>query len=314
MNLIEQIKQHIAETGNTQAKIAKESGISQGALSAYLNGSYKGSIEDVETKLNAYFERLAYKLREFIEAPSFIETKTAMQIFSTLRFAQNANVLAIIHGASGVGKTQAAREFRRRYNNVWMVTASPSRSSLSEILYEIALEVGISDAPRRKGMLARLIARKMKGTAGLLIIDEADHLPYEALEELRLLQEEITNESDEIGTGIGLVLIGNDKVYTRIKGGINPAHEYGRLWSRNAKRTSIQKTKQADTKAVAEAWGLQDNKDALDIMQRITETGGGLRILTHTLRLAAIVAKDRNIPLNVELIQLARKDLLSTGD
>ncbi|MGX2951644.1 AAA family ATPase [Ursidibacter sp. B-7004-1] len=313
MTLIEQIKQHLTETGYTQARIAKEAGLNSGALSAYLSGNYKGNLEDIEAKMVAYFERLAYKLQEYVEAPSFIETRTATQIFNTLRFAQNANVLALIHGASGVGKTQAAREFRRRYNNVWVVTASPSRSSLSEMLYEIALEVGISDAPRRKGTLARLITRKIKDTAGLLIVDEADHLPYEALEELRLLQEEITNES-RIGAGVGLVLIGNDKVYTRMKGGINPTHEYGRLWSRNAKRTSIQKTKQADTKAVAEAWGLGDNQEALDVMQRITETGGGLRILTHTLRLAAIVAKDRNIPLNVELIQLARKDLLSTGD
>lgn len=313
MKVIEQVRQHIAETGATQTRIAKEAGINSGALSAYLNESYKGNKEELETKLINYFERLAQKSREFVEAPSFIETTTARQVFNTLRFAQNANVLALIHGASGVGKTQAAREYRRRYSNVWLVTASPSRSSLSEILYEIALEVGISDAPRRKGSLSRLIARKIRGTAGLLIVDEADHLPYEALEELRLLQEEITNESD-IGSGVGLVLIGNDKVYTRLKGGISPTHEYGRLWSRNAKRTSIQKTKQADTKAVADAWGLGDNKEALEVMQSITETGGGLRILTHTLRLAAIVAKDRNIPLNVELIQLARKDLLSTGD
>lgn len=313
MTLINQIKQHLTDTGSSQAKVAKEAGINAGALSAYLNENYKGNVTELESKLNAYFDRLESKKREFIEAPSFIETTTARQIWGTLRFAQNANVLAIIHGASGVGKTQAAREFKKRYGNVWVVTASPSRSSLSEILYEIALEIGISDAPRRKGSLSRLIARKMRGTAGLLIIDEADHLPYEALEELRLLQEEITNESD-IGAGIGLVLIGNDKVYTRMKGGINPAHEYGRLWSRNAKRTSIQKTKQADTKAVAEAWGLGDNQETLEVMQRITETGGGLRILTHTLRLAAMVAKERQIPLNAELIQLARKDLLSTGD
>ena len=313
MTLIEKIKQHIAETGYSQAKIAKLIGINAGALSAYLSENYKGNIAELEEKLTAYFELLAQKSIEYVEAPSFIETTTARQVFGTLRFAQNANVLAIIHGASGVGKTQAAREYRRRYNNVWLVTASPSRSSLSEILYEIAHEAGISDAPRRKGTLARLIARKMRGTAGLLIIDEADHLPYEAFEELRLLQEEITNDSD-IGAGVGLVLIGNDKVYTRIKGGINPAHEYGRLWSRNAKRTSIQKTKQADTKAVAESWGLSGDKEALEVMQSITETGGGLRILTHTLRLATIVAKDRRIPLSAELIQLARKDLLSTGD
>lgn len=313
MTLTNQIKQHLAASGISQAKLAKESGINAGALSAYLNGNYQGDIANLEAKLTAYLERLEAKKKEFIEAPAFIETKTANQIWATLRFAQNTSVLAIIHGASGVGKTQAAREYRKRYANVWMVTASPSRCSLSEILYEIALELGISDAPRRKGTLSRLIARKMRGTAGLLVIDEADHLPYEALEELRLLQEEVVNNSD-IEAGVGLVLIGNDKVYTRMKGGINPAHEYGRLWSRNAKRTSIQKTKKEDTQAVAKAWGLGEDREALEVMQAITETGGGLRILTHTLRLAAMVAKDKGIDLNAQLIQLARKDLLSTGE
>ncbi|OOR97164.1 DNA transposition protein, partial [Canicola haemoglobinophilus] len=120
-------------------------------------------------------------------------------------------------------------------------------------------------------------------------------------------------ESD-IGSGVGLVLIGNDKVYTRIKGGINPAHEYGRLWSRNAKRTSIQKTKQADTKAVAEAWGLRDNQEVLEVMQRITETGGGLRILTHTLRLAGMVAKGSNRLIDADLITQARAELLGKGE
>lgn len=203
MTLIDQIKQHIAESGSSQGKVAKEAGINAGALSAYLNENYKGNNEELEAKLIAYLERIEAKKREFVEAPSFIETKTANQIFGSLRFAQNTGVLAIIHGASGVGKTQAAREYRKRYANVWLVTASPSRSSLSEVLYEIALELGMNDAPRRKGTLARLIVRKMKGTAGLLIIDEADHLPYEALEELRLLQEEVVNESD-IGAGVGL--------------------------------------------------------------------------------------------------------------
>lgn len=188
---------------------------------------------------------------------------------------------------------------------MWLVTASPSRSSLSEMLYEIALELGINDAPRRKGMLSRLITRKIKGTEGLLIIDEADHLPYDALEELRIMQEE---------AGIGLVLVGNDKVYTRMKGGISTHHEYARLWSRIAKNTSIQKTKQADVKSVALAWGLNEDADALKVMQSITETGGGLRILTQTLRLAGMVAKGQNSLIDADLITQARAELLGKGE
>ncbi|MDG4949138.1 AAA family ATPase [Actinobacillus equuli subsp. haemolyticus] len=305
MELINKIKKHLADTNTSQAKLAKEAGINAGALSAYLNGNYQGDIANLEAKLTAYFEKKEVQAREFVEAPAFIETATARQIFKTLEFAQIANCMATVYGMSGVGKTKAIQEFKKSRANVWLVTASPSRSSLSEILYEIALELGISDAPRRKGTLSRLIARKIAGTEGLLIIDEADHLPYEALEELRIMQEE---------ANIGLVLVGNDKVYTRMKGGISPHHEYARLWSRVAKNTSIQRTKQADTKAVAQAWGLADDNEALKVMQSITETGGGLRILTQTLRLAGMVAKGSNKLITADLIVKARQELLGKGE
>lgn len=95
MTLIDQIKQHIAESGSSQGKVAKEAGINAGALSAYLNENYKGNNEELEAKLIAYLERIEAKKREFVEAPSFIETKTANQIFGSLRFAQNTGVLAI---------------------------------------------------------------------------------------------------------------------------------------------------------------------------------------------------------------------------
>lgn len=305
MNLIEQVKGFLTENNVSQAKLAKESGVNAGALSAYLNGNYSGDIANVEAKLTAYLNKKEVQAREFVEAPAFIQTATARQIFKTLEFAQIANCMATVYGMSGVGKTKAIQEFKKGRANVWLVTASPSRSSLSEILYEIALELGISDAPRRKGTLSRLIARKIKGTEGLLIVDEADHLPYEALEELRIMQEE---------ANIGLVLVGNDKVYTRMKGGISPHHEYARLWSRVAKNTSIQKTKQADTKAVAKAWGLSEDEEALKVMQSITETGGGLRILTQTLRLAGMVAKGLDRVITAELIMQARQELLGKGD
>ena len=305
MNLVNQIKQHLTDSQITQAQLAREAGVNAGALSAYLNDNYKGNIADVEAKLTAYLEKKAVQAREFVEAPAFIETATSRQIFKTLEFAQIANCLATVYGMSGVGKTKAIQEFAKSHANVWLVTASPSRSSLSEILYEIALELGISDAPRRKGTLSRLIARKIKGTEGLLIVDEADHLPYEALEELRIMQEE---------AGIGLVLVGNDKVYTRMKGGISPSHEYARLWSRVAKNTSIQKTKKADTQAVAQAWGLETDEEALKVMQSITETGGGLRILTQTLRLAGMVAKGSNRAITADLIIKARQELLGKNE
>lgn len=307
MDFIQQIRSYLATQNISQSQFARQIGVSAGALSSYLNGSYKGNNAEIEQKITAHFQLLESKQREFVEAPLFIETATARQIFKSCEFAQIAKCLVPIYGASGVGKTKAIQHFTEQHKgNVWLVTASPSRSSLSEILYEIALELGINDIPRRKGMLSRLISKKMKGTEGLLIIDEADHLPYEALEELRIIQEEVD---------IGLVLVGNDKVYTRMKGGVRHDDAYARLWSRMAKRTAIHKVKKQDVSVIAKAWGLEQDEEALKVMHAITETGGGLRILTQTLRLAGMVAKGANQLITADLIAQAKADLLGkTGE
>ncbi|MBR0573710.1 MULTISPECIES: AAA family ATPase [Pasteurellaceae] len=305
MNLIAKIRQHIEDTNISQSKLAKEIGVTSGLMSSYLNGNYKGNIENVENKINEYFERFQKLSQEFIEAPEFIETSTSKQIFKALDFSRIANCINVIYGASGVGKTKALQQYAQQSTNVWLITASPSRASLSEILYELALEIGIGDAPKRKGSSARLIRKKLMNTNGLVIIDEADHLPYDALEELRIMQEE---------TNIGLVLVGNDKVYNRLRGGSHQAHEFARLWSRIAKRINIQKCKKGDIQAIANAWGLVDDTEAMTVMSEIATKGGGLRSLTQTLRLAGMAAKGSGIAITTDLIIAAHNDLQGTNN
>lgn len=223
MTLIEQIKPLLDSGAYFQRDIAAQSGISAGALSAYLKGTYTGNIDNIETALANWLATREKKAKVFVEAPHFIEIPTAKKVFSALDMAKILPTMVTVYGASGVGKTKACQEYAKSNQNVWMITASPARATLSSILFELALELGINDAPRRKDRLSRMITKKLKGTQGLVIIDESDHLPYDALEEIRIIQEE---------TETGFALIGNDKVYTRIQGGVNQAHEYARLWSR----------------------------------------------------------------------------------
>lgn len=301
MTLIQQIKQLIDDSEITQSQIAKEIGFSGGAVSAFLKGTYKGDNDKLTHALSDWLSNRERKVREVADAPAFVETKTATDVFNRLDFGRMVGELVIIHGASGVGKTQAAKHYRDQYNNVWMITVSPSRSTLNEVLYEIALALGMNDAPRRKGRLARELTKKLTGSQGLLIIDEADHLPYDALEELRIMQDE---------TQIGLALIGNDKVYNRLRGGMNQAHEFARLWSRMGRRLSIQKTKKADIKVLAEAWGLDCvDKQLMTALYEIGQSAGGLRVLTKYLRLAAMTAKGLGQIITLELILAAKAQM-----
>jgi DNA transposition AAA+ family ATPase len=279
-DVLMRIRSLIEAKSVTSSQIAREVSVSAAALSQVLGGSYKADPATVIGKLENWL-----RLREQRNAnpsidPGFVMTTTAKQIMDDLSYAQITESIVVLYGASGVGKSKTLDEYQRSNNNVWKVTASPSRSSLTECLYEIAMELGMDQAPRTKGPLSRVIRQRLKGSEGLVIVDEADHLDYPTLEELRILQEE---------TGVGMALVGNNKVYTQLTGG-RRNEDFARLFSRIAKKRGIHKTKQADVRAIAEAWNITGGAE-VSLMIQISERPGGLRLLSKTLKLAAMFAK-----------------------
>ena len=281
----------------TFKQIALESGLSTGTISSFINDKYNGDNERVSQILQRWLEKY-HAVAELPEPPRFVETQTVKQIWTSMRFASLTESIAVVCGNPGVGKTEAAREYRRTNNNVWMITITPSCASVLECLTELAFELGMNDAPRRKGPLSRALRRRLEGTQGLVIIDEADHLGAEVLEELRLLQE---------STRTGLVLMGNHRVYSNMTGG-NRTVEFARLFSRIAKRTAINKTKKADVKAIADAWQINGEKE-LELLQQIAQKPGALRILNHSLRLAAMTAHGKGDRVNEDYLRQAFREL-----
>ena len=66
-----------------------------------------------------------------------------------------------------------------------------------------------------------MIVQRLQGTKGLLILDEAQHLMLPALESLRSIHD---------ATACGLVLMGNEAVYSRLSG--RRSAEFAHLFSR----------------------------------------------------------------------------------
>ncbi|HDV5607873.1 TPA: AAA family ATPase [Vibrio cholerae] len=266
----------------TGAQIAKEISVSPATLSQIMKGTYAADPSNVIDKLEKWLRMREQRQSTPNVNPGFVMTETAKQIMADLTYAQITESFAVIFGASGVGKTETAREYQRSNNNVWMITASPSRASLTECLYEIAMELGLDQAPRRKGPLSRVIRQRLLNSEGLVIIDESDHLDYPTLEELRILQEE---------TGIGMALLGNNKVYTQLTGG-RRNEDFARLFSRIAKKRGIHKAKKSDVKAIAQAWNVMGEEEQA-LMQQVSERPGALRLLTKTLKLSVMYANGK---------------------
>ncbi|MCG6346693.1 AAA family ATPase [Vibrio fluvialis] len=282
----------------TASQLAKEISVSSATLSQVLKGKYAADPSAVIEKLKKWLRLRDDRLATPNINPGFVMTKTAEQIITDITFAHAVaeDGIVVIYGSPGVGKTQALKHYRANNNNVWMIFASPSRSSITAFLYGLALEMGILNPTKRKDDLSRAIISKIHRTEGIIIIDEAQHLSFETLEELRIIQEE---------TSIPMVLSGNKKTYAKMTGGVR-TEDFAQLFSRIAKKRGIHKTKQADVRAIADAWNVNGANER-SLMQQISERPGGLRLLSKTLKLSAMYAQNK--PITEQLLRKAFNEL-----
>lgn len=275
-DVIARVKALLEQSTVTQAQIAKEIGVSGSTINQLLNGNYKADPTAMVQKLANWLTARDQRA-DAPRDPGFVMTETAKQIMADMGYALTTQSIVIIHGISGVGKTTALREFQRNNNNVWVITTSPSRATMTECLYELAMELGMDNAPRLRGPLARALRRRLRNTKGLIVVDEADHVDRPTLEELRILAEEVE---------VGLVLVGNSRVYTQLTGGPR-SEDFARLFSRIAMKRALTKAKKADVLAFASAWNITGAAE-LDLLLRISERPGALRLVSKNLKLAVM--------------------------
>lgn len=275
--------------GLTQSRAAIQMDVSPAVVSTYLQGRYKGDNVTFEKKLKAWLDGRRRKLEAARKVPAGIpwfEAPTSKAIYEALQYGQTMADLVVVCGGAGLGKTVTLEHYQAQNAAVWYTRMSPSSSSAATCLIEIAEALGIK--PRR-GESARQnlksIIRKVTGTEGLLIIDEAQELEKSALEEIRAIHDEAR---------IGLALVGNESVYTQLTGGSRAAH-YAQLFSRIGLKVQLQKPKKTDVVTLARSWGIED-REAVDLLEKIAQTPGALRLVTKTIRLAFLDEEAPPVP------------------
>ncbi|EDA0234856.1 AAA family ATPase [Salmonella enterica] len=298
--VINTINTLIADEVFTQGVIAKETGVSDATLSAFRKGEYKGNNARITKALLSWYEN--WKRRDSLpEPPQFVVTQTVQELRTLFQSVRLMRCINVVVGVPGVGKTVTARDYCSE-PNTWMITLSPAHSSVTECLLELSDALGLSDVPRNKGELSRAIRRKLTGTKGLVIVDEADHLGVDGLEQLRAIQD---------ATGIGMVLIGNPRGLS--KASRNGVDDLARLFSRIARAKQLRKAKKADVLAVADAWGITGETER-NLMLAIAEKPGALRVLTHTLNQAWLIASGEGSLMTEKHIKAAFKEVYTNPE
>ena len=100
----------------------------------------------------------------------------------------------VITGAPGTGKTTLARSLLQEVSDQKIVIAELNTTHLQaeDVLHMVAGSFGIEHEGLAKATLLKrleafFVAQNRKGNQVLLLVDEAQNLPYESLEELRML-------------------------------------------------------------------------------------------------------------------------------
>ncbi len=220
------ILKHLDESGETRTSVAKQLGISPGALTTFLKGEYK-SPHTIIPKVEA-FVSIFEKKEVAPTKPGFQPTSISMSVIQTIEYCKIQGCMGIYYGDAGVGKTAGAEEFISNNPESLMVTVKPVFANVRGINKLICDELRVAEAKTNIDAYMA-IARKLKGSNRVVIIDEAQHLTIKTLEHLRSL---IVDDA-----GCGLVLIGNETIYNRMIG--KQEAQLAQLFSRVAIRKNV---------------------------------------------------------------------------
>lgn len=268
----------------TQAQVAREIGVSGSAISQYTMGKYPGDSAALEEKIRKWVigrDKQRRVVQGMPKVPEYFESPSALKMEHCIEYAHRSGTIAVIYGGAGVGKTTTARRYAENNTAVWLATMTPACSSIASCLDRVANAVGLKGLPPHSApaKLEGAIMDRVMSTKGLILIDEAQHLSVKALEALRSIHD---------ATDIGIVLLGNEVIYTRLTGGTR-ATEFAQLFSRIGARVRLTRPTKGDVKTLCDAWRIQGD-DERTLVTELSQRPGALRGVTKALQLAKLLA------------------------
>lgn len=293
---IRQLRAYIDDlmtAGIQPARIAVESGVSTRNLKAWINETGGETVIPPLLKWKAEVQQAA------MQSGGFVMTPTAAKIIRAFDRARQPQGkvfhlhgedtdelgIALIYGASGVGKTEVAEWYREQHRQTREVGSWPvvvvrctGREQNQVALYSAILD-SMSDAVtwrhHHKNKLDAVIARIPQG--GIIIFDEAQLLSARRLDELRFFPDQC---------GIAIALMGNLTGYKELVD-----LKITQIMSRvGGARVVVDAPCEGDVDALLEAWEIH-GRLIRESAVMIGTQDGGLRMLSKTVHAARLLAK-----------------------
>ena len=173
---VKKLDAFLQDNSVSMSALARALGVSPSLISQFRSGSYKGDSQAIAAKINSYIDNHNKKSKISQPEPKkgefFVSTDVKMANF-VINEAILEREIALIYGAAGSGKTTILQEFAKNNPNVVLIEATCHTSA--KVLLEDLCEA----------LKIKVAARFLKSNDKIVMIDEAEHLPLRALEDLR---------------------------------------------------------------------------------------------------------------------------------
>jgi DNA transposition AAA+ family ATPase len=267
------------------SQLARETGIPQGTITTFAAGTYGardggGNVAKKVFQFKQSVEAQAMRQDKLPENPGYFDTRTSLRMMELLEIAHSGRITVVGTGP-GTGKTMTIDEYADRAGPVWKATMKPSTHSLNSMIREVLKALAVEPRRLSTADASALVVTRMTGRRGLLVVDEANWLSLEAIEELR-------NWHDV--TGVGICLLGNEELVQSIKTG-RKRDQLARLLSRIANMHEQRIPLDEDVIAFCDAWGIEQ-PDIRRYLVTIATTpdSGGLRECKQLVEAGSMLA------------------------
>ncbi len=292
-NLKQELKQMMEERGLSLTAVSRALGFSIATLSQWQSGNYPGNVTKINNSVKSFLKRQKERSKTIKKNIEFVKTTVSGKVFEVARVCHLDGEIGVCYGDAGLGKTVAIKEYVNQNPDVILIEADLGYTA-KMVFVELHKRVGMDGRGLIHDLFEDVISR-LRDSGRLIIIDEAEHLPYRALELLRRVYDK---------AGVGILLVGMPRLIANLRG---KKGEYAQLYSRVGWTGRLESLKPHDTETIVTSAIAKSN----GVWKTFHEASyGNARRLSKLLLRSIRVAELNEIQVTPEIVRETAKMLI----
>lgn len=298
--LVERLKNTMKSRGYSQHYLAKEIGKSITTVNHFLQGKYNADIKGIAALIVDFLDADDARLEARLQNAPFVETAMSRDVGRVIDYARKYSTICAVTGEAGMGKSMILKNYADKHPSTILMEVGAGFTPRSFMCNLLKL---IDSNANLKGTTTELTARcikKLSTAKRLILIDEAELLPYQTLEALRRLYD-VTN--------IGVVLVGMPKLTNNLLG---EDGEHAQLHSRVARYFNLPDSLlRDDFDLIVKKMMPEAEDDGIRELLYKFSIGNGRRLL-NLVRCIYEESESKKLPINKGLVKVCTDALMSS--